>query len=29
VLYWLILRFMWVIFDPASARDAAKYKPDV
>jgi hypothetical protein len=29
VLYWLILRFMWVIFDPAKARDAAKYKPDV
>jgi hypothetical protein len=29
VLYWLILRFMWVIFDPAKARDAGKYKPDV
>ncbi len=29
VLYWLILRVMWVIFDPAKARDAAKYKPDV
>lgn len=29
VLYWLMLRFMWVIFDPAKARDAAKYKPDV
>ncbi len=29
VLYWLILRGMWVIFDPAKARDAAKYKPDV
>lgn len=29
VLYWLALRFMWVIFDPAKARDAAKYKPDV
>ncbi len=29
VLYWLILRFMWVIFDPARARDAGKYKPDV
>ena len=29
VLYWLVLRFMWVIFDPAKARDAGKYKPDV
>jgi hypothetical protein len=29
VLYWLILRGMWVIFDPARARDAGKYKPDV
>jgi hypothetical protein len=29
VLYWLILRFMWVIFDKAKARDAGKYKPDV
>jgi hypothetical protein len=29
VLYWLILRFMWVIFDPAKARDAGKFKPDV
>jgi len=29
VLYLLILRFMWVIFDSARARDAAKYKPDV
>lgn len=28
VLYWLILRFIWVIFDPARARDAGKYKPD-
>lgn len=29
VLYWLIIRVMWVIFDPAKARDAAKYKPDL
>ena len=29
VLYLLILRFMWVIFDSAKARDAAKYNPDV
>ena len=29
VLYWLIVRVMWVIFDPAKARDAAKYKPDL
>ncbi len=29
VLYWLVLRFIWVIFDPAKARDAGKYKPDV
>src|SRR5512143_661478 len=25
VLYWLVLRFIWVIFDPARARDAGKY----
>jgi uncharacterized protein YggT (Ycf19 family) len=29
VLYWLIIRIMWVIFDPAKARDAAKYEPDL
>lgn len=29
VLYWLILRCLWVIFDAAKARDAGKYKPDV
>jgi YggT family protein len=29
VLYWLIIRVTWVIFDPAKARDAAKYKPDL
>jgi len=29
VLYWLIVRIMWVIFDPAKARDASKYEPDL
>lgn len=29
VLYLLILRVMWVIFNPAKARDAAKYEPDL
>ncbi len=29
VLYLLIIRVMWVIFNPAKARDAAKYEPDL
>ncbi len=29
VLYLLIIRSMWVIFNPAKARDAAKYEPDL
>lgn len=29
VLYLLIMRVMWVIFNPAKARDAAKYDPDL
>ncbi len=29
VLYLLIIRIMWVIFNPAKARDAAKYEPDL
>ncbi len=29
VLYLLIIRAMWVIFNPAKARDAAKYEPDL
>ena len=29
VLYLLIIRIMWVIFNPAKARDAAKYDPDL
>jgi uncharacterized protein YggT (Ycf19 family) len=29
VLYLLILRAMWLIFEPAKARDAAKYEPDL
>ena len=29
VLYWLIIRIMWVIFDPVKAGDAAKYEPDI
>ncbi len=29
VLYLLTIRVMWVIFNPAKARDAAKYEPDL
>ncbi len=29
VLYLLVIRIMWVIFNPAKARDAAKYEPDL
>ncbi len=29
VLYLLIIRALWVIFNPAKARDAAKYEPDL
>lgn len=29
VLYLLVIRGMWVIFNPAKARDAAKYDPDL
>jgi hypothetical protein len=29
VLYLLIIRVMWVLFNPAKARDAAKYEPDL
>ena len=29
VLYWIVIRVMWVIFDPAKARDAVKYDPDL
>jgi YggT family protein len=29
VLYFLVIRVMWVIFNPAKARDAAKYEPDL
>jgi len=29
VLYLLIIRILWVIFNPAKARDAAKYEPDL
>jgi hypothetical protein len=29
VLYLLIIRSVWVIFNPAKARDAAKYEPDL
>ncbi len=28
-LYWLVLRVMWLIFNPAKARDASKYEPDL
>jgi hypothetical protein len=29
VLYWLVLRGTWIIFDPAKPDDAARYKPDL
>ncbi len=28
-LYWIIIRWMWVIFNPAKAVDADKYEPDL
>ena len=28
-LYLLVMRIMWVTFNPAKARDAAKYEPDL
>lgn len=28
-LYWIIIRLMWVIFNPAKAVDADKYEPDL
>lgn len=27
--YWLAIRIMWLIFNPAKARDATKYEPDL
>ncbi len=29
VLYLLVIRALWLIFEPAKARDAAKYEPDL
>jgi uncharacterized protein YggT (Ycf19 family) len=29
VLYLLVIRVLWLIFEPAKARDAAKYEPDL
>ncbi len=29
VLYWLFIRLMWVIFNPAKAVDPDKYEPDL
>ncbi len=28
-LYWIIIRLMWVVFNPAKAVDADKYEPDL
>lgn len=29
VLYWLIIRLMWIIFNPTEPSDASRYEPDL
>jgi uncharacterized protein YggT (Ycf19 family) len=29
VLYWLIVRLIWIVFNPARPSDASRYEPDL